>query len=274
MLSFRRLALITVFLVSCVSSSPQTDPDSPKPAGKGGEGGKGVGGKGGAAGESGASGAGGSAGEGGQGGEGGEGGAAGEPPDMPAEPDPSTELLACAFEPLSEVCGVKNGLLYANECDARAADAEYKADRSCVGTGLCGLWPARIEGDCSPRNLGWLYVPTSGLGGGCQALIGCACVGAGCTNTYPTLGACDRAHTPCHGVQCNGDSIRCEKNQACMFIGPDRCGRGEDLGYCRDAPAKCPAENSPLCGCDGKTYVGECAARKAGTDIDHLGACD
>lgn len=59
--------------------------------------------------------------------------------------------------------------------------------------------------------------------------------------------------------------------EARMCVRPvGRCG---GAGACDDRLALCPNVFAPACGCDGRSYVNECAARHDGGGTVHAGAC-
>ena len=193
------------------------------------------------------------------------------PPDLPGPPSdaalPTSTIDPCGFEPLVMGCGA-DGLVYGNACDARAARTTFTPGTSCQSTGSCGVYPQMSAVGSCDKVVGWYWA-----GEGCEPLIGCACSGDGCQTMYPSLGACQRAHTMCKDAVCNSSNIVCATQAACLYTGSDRCGRGGTRGECAARPSRCPAETRPVCGCDGRTYAGPCAAQQMGTDIDHDGAC-
>jgi hypothetical protein len=75
----------------------------------------------------------------------------------------------------------------------------------------------------------------------------------------PDHAPCDRAHP------CSGDAY-------CTYA-PQLCGKGKSPGACRPRPASCRDSASSVCGCDGRTYPGECAAHAAGVDLSVNGGC-
>jgi hypothetical protein len=59
----------------------------------------------------------------------------------------------------------------------------------------------------------------------------------------------------------------CPEGQLCEFVGYG-CGEDGEVGTCVDRPGAC-IEGTPVCGCDGRVYGGECYARSAGTDVGY-----
>ncbi len=194
-----------------------------------------------------------------------------------ASPPPSPDVTPtpagqdpCAGQPFEPGCGT-NGLYYGTACDAALAGTGFRAgDLSCLSTGSCAVLRASATGACG-RLLGWAWT-----GGRCEALVGCSCTGPDCTQTYPTLGACERAHFMCSGEpRCNEATVTCAADQACTYQGPGRCRKGAEaaLGRCVARPTSCPPVTQPVCGCDGVTYASLCEARRAGVDTAAEGAC-
>lgn len=64
--------------------------------------------------------------------------------------------------------------------------------------------------------------------------------------------------------------------------GGDDCARGTycekpecdaPVGMCLPFPTVCPADEAPVCGCDGVTYFNDCLRRAAGAGAAHAGEC-
>jgi hypothetical protein len=70
-----------------------------------------------------------------------------------------------------------------------------------------------------------------------------------------------------------GEDTLCENATDCDA--DDYCERSDcdAVGFCVNRPAGCGTPQPPVCGCDGQTYAGVCEAHRAGTDVDHDGAC-
>lgn len=75
------------------------------------------------------------------------------------------------------------------------------------------------------------------------------------------------------GQTCGGIAgLKCPEGQACKFeFG--KCNTADLAGVCVTVPATCPKQGPRICGCDGKTYINECALLKAGVQPDKQGAC-
>lgn len=51
------------------------------------------------------------------------------------------------------------------------------------------------------------------------------------------------------------------------------CGKGDVPGSCLATPTVCPESLSPVCACNGKTFVNGCEAHRAGFSISARGEC-
>ena len=72
---------------------------------------------------------------------------------------------------------------------------------------------------------------------------------------------------------CGGTGrIGCPSGEHCE-LPPGTCMFPNQVGQCDTIPDQCPAIVAPVCGCDGITYVNDCARRAAGVNIDHDGPC-
>ena len=71
------------------------------------------------------------------------------------------------------------------------------------------------------------------------------------------------AQTPCQ------TATDCAPEQECHRP----IGNCAGEGWCDDRLGFCPQIFAPACGCDGRSYVSECAARHAGGGAAHSGAC-
>ena len=72
---------------------------------------------------------------------------------------------------------------------------------------------------------------------------------------------------------CGGpQKITCNSALYCQ-LPAGQCSSPDTAGTCVKAPDFCMRVSRPVCGCNGKTYVNECEARKARVAIDQTGAC-
>jgi hypothetical protein len=72
---------------------------------------------------------------------------------------------------------------------------------------------------------------------------------------------------------CGGPShITCNSALYCQ-LPAGQCSAADVPGVCAKAPDFCMRVSRPVCGCNGKTYMNECEARKARVAIDTSGAC-
>ena len=71
----------------------------------------------------------------------------------------------------------------------------------------------------------------------------------------------------CEDQACDGPRD-CDEGQFC------ECARGCGVGgACAPRPELCPRHLDPVCGCDGNTYNNDCERQRAGTCLEHGGAC-
>jgi hypothetical protein len=133
----------------------------------------------------------------------------------------------------------------------------------------------RSEGSCAPDTQGTcteipLTCPTlSNPVCGCDGVTYMnACFAQAAGMTVQHAGAC----TP--GVACGGEGgAACPTGQFCKPpVGVCTAGAA---GNCAPIPPTpiCSPSASPVCGCDGTTYLNSCLADAAGVAVDHAGEC-
>ncbi len=150
-----------------------------------------------------------------------------------------------------------------HETDASTPVADASSPSGCEAQRVRG------EGACD-MTLGWAWD-----GAACAPISGCTCVGDDCGELAEDEGACLDAHSACFRT-CGGFAgLRCDASEFCDYPEGSRCGASDRLGLCRPRPTECLLPGgAELCGCDGVTYIGECAANLAGTDVAHAGPCE
>lgn len=82
-----------------------------------------------------------------------------------------------------------------------------------------------------------------------------------------STGSDDGGGTPCSS---NDD---CDAAEICEFA-DHSCGVSGASGTCTARPADCPADERPVCGCDGQLHASRCSAAQSGVDVDFLGECE
>jgi hypothetical protein len=169
----------------------------------------------------------------------------------------------------SPVCGC-DGATYSNACFAAGAGVDVLYSGTCETS--CDPMDARGEGLCDAF-FGWAWD-----GSACHGLSGCSCVGADCGRTYESIEACETAHSTCtpSGGTCGTIAgLVCSSREWCDYDAStgDSCGFADGGGTCRARPEVGPDVDSPVCGCDGRTYGNECEAHAAGMDVRVAGEC-
>ncbi len=148
------------------------------------------------------------------------------------------------------VCGC-DGKTYPSDCTAAAAGVGFSTQGECATPGSCTIGNV-VYAD------GTTNIPAPD---GCNT---CSCAGG--------VAACTKLACKSCGGFAGG---ACSSNEYCSF-GPNlSCFAPDAAGVCLRRPDVCPLLGSGasavvVCGCDGQTYLSDCAAHSAGTDV---GSC-
>lgn len=110
--------------------------------------------------------------------------------------------------------------------------------------------------------------------GECEPLIGgfiCIDCGNGTCESFENKCMCPE-DCPEETQDCYGTLVPCAQGQYCRI--PDgQCHLTGVWGTCTDVPEVCLSVQSPVCGCDGKTYENDCELQIAMMSLDYQGAC-
>lgn len=157
----------------------------------------------------------------------------------------------------------------ADTADAGAASPDSSAPDAQAAEPSCRDQDARGEGGCEVE-LGYVW-----RDGACWSISGCSCTGGDCGALADTQAACLEAHRSCTRA-CGGFAglASCLAGEYCDYPDGSFCGGDDSPGLCAPRPTECPdPSGSEVCGCDGESYLSDCWARLAGTDVHEPGAC-
>jgi Kazal-type serine protease inhibitor-like protein len=140
-----------------------------------------------------------------------------------------------------------------------ATDMDCPVESLCSPTGVCDV--AICTQDYTP------VCATDGktYGNACQARA---------HHVVPAYnGECGKPSSPPAGQDCGGiQGLICPEGMACELA--EGICRGRDLmGKCVPQAEECPSSSTPVCGCDGITYLSDCVRIKAEVQKDHPGPC-
>ncbi|MET0342476.1 MAG: Kazal-type serine protease inhibitor [Polyangiales bacterium] len=186
------------------------------------------------------------------------------------EPDPECGALdrggLCEARPdrcatnYSPVCGC-DGITYPNACTAHAQGMSVRRASKC-GADECQAAGGRVRtqanGGCQRARAMW-EITVNGQSAFC-------CVGG----ANPDPGPVTRM---CGGIA----GLACGAGQFCNYevaAGGLGCGVADASGVCETRPDACTQQDSPVCGCDRRTYGNACTAHASGVAVLREGACE
>ena len=74
--------------------------------------------------------------------------------------------------------------------------------------------------------------------------------------------------------QCSRDAgAACDSGFVCHYAPNAECGEAGTQGACFPMPSTCTKDYSPICGCDGRTYLNICVAHSHGVSPRNAGQC-
>ncbi|MGA1840304.1 MAG: Kazal-type serine protease inhibitor domain-containing protein [bacterium] len=175
------------------------------------------------------------------------------------------------------VCGC-DGKTYPNACTATSKGASIDYTGQCSGSGT----PVSCTGNsaCSPGNY------CNKTPGDCSGEGSCVPVPELCPSIWEPVCGCDgktyanECEASKVGIntdftgECSAAGMWCQNNMGCpsfAYCKKDSCTIS--FGKCTIKPEFCVQVNSPVCGCDGKTYSNACLAAVSGINVKSTGTC-
>lgn len=204
----------------------------------------------------------------------------------PCTDDICDPVIGCTNVPNTDAC---DDGLYCTVSDQCASGACNGIARDCSalsnqcnlgvcneGTDACETQPAN-QGNACDDGLYCTYSDSCSLGScigiarNCDDSVGC------------TVDACDEQSYQCTHTITDPDCInypypQCKKDASCNSgefcdFPAGQCGVPNLTGACKTVPAICPANYSPICGCDATIYGNDCERMKVKVQLDHSGVC-
>jgi hypothetical protein len=182
---------------------------------------------------------------------------------------------ACT-EVLKPVCGC-DGKTYDNACEATKQGTALAGDGAC-GTGCssneqCGQgeYCELAQGACGQAApTGTCKAPPDACPEISSPVCGCdgKTYGNGCLAAQAQVSVLSAGECACGGPA----NVPCEAGRYCE-LAQGACLGPNAAGQCKVVPTACTTVQSPVCGCDGKTYGNACEAAKMQQNVAAANAC-
>lgn len=95
------------------------------------------------------------------------------------------------------------------------------------------------------------------------------CLAGACAKDQPPARYPDRPAGECS----RAPGATCQEGFVCHYGPGAECGEAGSQGACFPIPSTCTKDYSPICGCDGRTYLNICVAHSHGVSPRHAGPC-